>query len=659
MRINKICLRNYRQYRECEFTFRSPTYKNNDIYDVHIVIGSNTRGKSNLQNAINWCLYDKEPHLKIVGRAEPMVNLSVWDEIYFGEFVNVEVEIEVQDENKLIIYKRTAIFKKTKDQIKPVKTDCFLDVRMQGDDGNVRLYEKEAAIEKVELYFPQDIREVFFFDGEQLSNYFKESSNARIKNTVSVVSQVHYLSILEDRLKKIHQDKRQKLSRNNPNLSNLEAEISNHQNELNNAKSQLGIMNDQLEKSKESRQDISERLRTTPKVQDLDEELNKLNTSLDNLKKRKVEREISLNQIACDCLVLSILREDILHLQTQITTMRDNNQIPPRVDKELLEKMLNDTNCIICSSKLDKEKKEFIKSLLNTIQYSSELTKFVMEQDKHLSVNLYRYEQKTIEWNKALQEIKEIGDEMKEIETRRDVIDDKLKKIPNIEEARTMWEKREELDKLIEFSVKQIAKKENEIETREKLVIEKATYFDAEVKRANITMSIKEETQFCANLLSIVSEAKDDLIAETREETRLLTKQYFTDLNWVGKKYSDVLLNDNFELDVVHDGYRCIGSISTAETALLALSYILAIHDVSTLSAPLIIDTPISNISDANRTNFANVLSHVGKSKQLVLLMTPDEYSPNLREVFEDKHSSMKEILTEQSYSVLREVSHA
>ena len=58
MRITNIDITNYRQYKSLSFAFPS----SNDS-DIHIIVAQNGIGKTNLLNAITWCLYGKEPHL--------------------------------------------------------------------------------------------------------------------------------------------------------------------------------------------------------------------------------------------------------------------------------------------------------------------------------------------------------------------------------------------------------------------------------------------------------------------------------------------------------------------------------------------------------------------------------------------------------------------
>lgn len=90
------------------------------------------------------------------------------------------------------------------------------------------------------------------------------------------------------------------------------------------------------------------------------------------------------------------------------------------------------------------------------------------------------------------------------------------------------------------------------------------------------------------------------------------------------------------ELDLIHKGgYSCVGTCSAAERCLLALSFTLALHEVSGFNSLLFIDTPVARVSDINRVNFANVLCEVSKGKEIIMTFSPDEYSPEIKKIFD------------------------
>jgi len=660
MRVTRINLENYRQYSECTYNF--PTQKRTDDgdRDAHIIIGKNTGGKSNLLNAINWCLYNKEPHLKVEGRAIQIPSSKLVHNAQIGSLIPVKVEIELEDDTDIIYFEKSAVFQKVSDTgNRVVSKSNELVVKIQDSSGNCRIHESESASEAVERYFPEGIREVIFFDGEKLYNYFAASSLESIRSTITVVSQVHYLQIVEQRLTAIRNEIRKKVSSASPRLSQIEADLETQRNLLAAAKDRLSELNGQLSIMEARRIEINNILRNTPNVSVLQEQIERLESQIKDQKDKKQTLNQSLNRIGSEFLVLACLYEDMISMQETIKTMREKDEIPPKVDRQLLEQMLDEETCTICSSELDDEKKIFIKKLLESINYSSDLIKLVMEQDNQLSVNVYKYEDKGKDWVNTLTEINSADQEIQRLEKLLDDEMAKLANIPDIERAKDLYEERETLQKNIATKNREIALKEQSISDLKAKINSLEQEYDIESKKVKLNKQLNNELLFSSRLLDVVVKSKEELILETVEDVRKLTEENFRKLNWAEDKYTEVLLSDDFELDVIQDGSSAIGSLSTAETALLALAYILAIHKITNLTAPLFIDTPISSIADENRKNFSVVLSEISKTKQLVLLMTSDEYSDQVKSVFFDKCSSIRDIIQKKGESFMKEANNA
>ena len=74
--------------------------------------------------------------------------------------------------------------------------------------------------------------------------------------------------------------------------------------------------------------------------------------------------------------------------------------------------------------------------------------------------------------------------------------------------------------------------------------------------------------------------------------------------------------------------------MSATEKMALAYAFTLAVHRVSGRNCPLVIDSPLGRVSDDNRENMARALLKVAKDKQIIMLFTPDEYSPAVAEMY-------------------------
>ncbi|HAM14727.1 MAG TPA: hypothetical protein DCP91_02455 [Eggerthellaceae bacterium] len=93
-----------------------------------------------------------------------------------------------------------------------------------------------------------------------------------------------------------------------------------------------------------------------------------------------------------------------------------------------------------------------------------------------------------------------------------------------------------------------------------------------------------------------------------------------------GQQCDHVELGKTYQLALYDKtGFSCAGACFAVERALLALSFTLAMHEVSGFESPLFVDTPIARALGENRANFAQILAQVSKGKQLILTFTPDE----------------------------------
>ena len=193
MRIESVQISNFRQYKSLNFNF-----KHTSDCDLHIILGSNGMGKTNILNAIAWCLYGDEPHLGDQSRSLPKINLQAKKEaIKSGEEIcTVSVKIYAYDNDILLVYERRLPIK----VLTNFELEEVLSVTVTDKLGDSKIFEKDEAKEYVNLYMPEKIREYFYFDGEQLNNYFITDQSTKIKDSIHAVSQVELLTSIKDRL---------------------------------------------------------------------------------------------------------------------------------------------------------------------------------------------------------------------------------------------------------------------------------------------------------------------------------------------------------------------------------------------------------------------------------------------------------------------------
>mgnify|MGYP001093810131 CR=1 FL=1 len=112
MRIERIILKNYRQLRDIILSF------NKEENDLHLFVAQNGTAKTNILNAINWCLYNDEPHTSKDSQKLPILNLNTLSESEPETIQSVSVELHVKSENqKKIFFKRVQQYRIVKNEM--------------------------------------------------------------------------------------------------------------------------------------------------------------------------------------------------------------------------------------------------------------------------------------------------------------------------------------------------------------------------------------------------------------------------------------------------------------------------------------------------------------------------------------------------------------
>jgi len=640
MRFIKIELQNYRQYKEIEFNFEKKLPN-----DLHIILGKNGIGKTNLLNAITWCLYDHEYHLGESSKRLPKINLEAKKNAVTNNLsqLTISVKIYAEDNGNMLIFQREQLINiendfENKSDFKVIYYPMY---------GDVKTYENEKANSYVQKYMPEKINQYFFFDGEQLHNYFNSIQNIKIKESINTISQVELLTRIKDRLDKIITNKRKEAEKNLPDISNINDEIEKLKNAIAMIENNILELEDQINKSKNIIKTNTEYLIGQENLPELEEKYQKLYVELKNLKEEK--NEISkdlLDFIKKYTIYLNFfpIAKSILNL---INEKEEKKLLPPNIDKNYLLKMLNIHKCLICNRDLGLEEEKFINEIINTISFSNLTSHLLLEIKNELNTlvnNVKVYQNKKI---KLLKSKKQNEDKIKDIEIELQNIDNQINRFSDKEKVKLLYNERKDHNELLEKNLQKLGTLKNNLFTLQK----KKDSLEEEVSKL---MKKHKEIEKLNNKIEILKKSKDivknieeEMIKEVKDKMQETTEKNLLKLLWKKNTYSKIILDDNYGLDLIHvEGYSCIGTCSAAERALLALSFTLALHEVSGFESLLFIDTPVARISDQNRINFANVLKEISKTKQIIIAFSLDEYSDEIKNIFKDSFASLVELKT-------------
>lgn len=644
--IKQISFENFRQYGTSTISF------DNSDCSLHVLIARNGTGKTTFQNAITWCLYEKEFLLISSKEALPVLNSEVLNSLSENESIPVCVKILIIDDEKKcqIEFSRTKIFKR-KDKIDGTvssvssPSEYIVSETNMVDGTNTQTYYGNDAILKTKQYFDQDIHEFFFFDGERLSNYFTKDKAVTIKKSVDTIAQITMMNNAINHIEKQIREKRKEAGKEIPDLSIITEEIDSLE---------------KLIKSSEDQRDIHENLRkeAEKELELIDQELQEekpLAALLDERKKRESNRDkMELEMEAFQAERASFIREyvPLIRLYPRIKATlayidkkEKAGELPPSIDLDLAKQILNHPgcNCPLCNSKTTDATVHWIEGLLERIKVSNETSNYLNK----IKGSLEQAEEKTRQYpykRKALinkeedieRRINENNNRLVEISADLSRYDEAgiNKRVSELERKRidlkkTIREEGESVGICKNNSIRYEEQKRQKEQEREKIELQNRTKNKYQAQ-LNVYVSL------CQNMKSV----RDTLVARTREDIESATWIMFDDMIWKKNTFGFIKLTESYDLSVYNTQSQVMtGSLSATELMALAYSFTLAIHDASGKNCPLVIDSPLGRVSDDNRENMAKSLMRVSmeQKKQIIMLFTPDEYSENVRTLYDGK----------------------
>lgn len=641
MRITKIEIQNYRQYQQLTFDF-TQTCEN----DLHVIVAQNGVGKTNLLNAITWCLYGKEPHLgdEAVERGLPKLNLQAIEEARNAgqERAIVEVVIFAKDGSELITYRRRLPVR--------VSPEIFefreeFTVSVSSTTGDTKIYEDDEAKLHVEKYMPEKIREYFYFDGEQLNDYFISEKRGQIKEAIFSISQVDMVSRIYKRIGDIITAKQKEAGTKAPDVKRITSGLEDCESQIVNLQENISAIENQIAVSERKIADNTEYLRGQDNLPELE-------SSYQKLRENQSQLETELTQLSLK--MFAFIREMKVSLTFYpaakkaldiIAQKEATNSLPPNIDKALLIEMLHLHKCTICEHDLNSGEEHHIQQLVDRFQVSSATSNLLMSIRSELDRIITTVEAYPTEKQAIIASKQKFDGQIKTVEKELQEIDNKISRFSDKEQIKHKYQERAEHEVLKTANLQKLGVAKQQLNNAQ--INHDKLAGDLKKAMAKVTecARIQQLIEFAERGRDVIGSIEEEMMREVREKMEKQTTSYFTRLVWKKNTYDRIILNDGYQLDLIHkDGYSCVGTCSAAERCLLALSFTLALHEVSGFNSLLFIDTPVARVSDQNRINFAEVLRDVSMGKQIIMTFTPDEYSSEIRKVFDTTASTNVEL---------------
>ncbi len=637
MWIEYIKLKNFRQFRDQKIVFASQK----DEKNITIIEGSMDSGKSTLLNAITWCLYGEEIQIDEHKKGYPLINMVTFYEMAPNTSERVEVEIQMRDEeNKKHIFNRYLNFlKKTGGQFERIEELQSHD-QSKGKDGSLFRYMEEDRYvydptSFLEQLMPSNIKEYFFFDGDQLNLYFKESSGEKIKKAVFDISQI---SLLDEAIKRIILKKRELLN----NTKSTGNETEKLKGQLETFSFSLKDIEEEIRRLKYDNYQEEEKLKSVGK-----ELANCGNIDIEKLQNEKIELEKNIKDIKdalkekednkLDNLIKYtlpiIIYDKIKNTHALICSSEEIGLIPSKHKKDVLKKIL-ETGICICGEDLNnnQKRKDNVIKILSETSPLSDIEPELYEMRGNLSLfidEIESFEKQQTDLSKNIEELNKTYNEKKR---RLDNINSEIM-ATDIENIKKLQKEENEYKRKFKETVNQIAQKKTQVDELNRKIkkleedIEESSKKD-ERNKENLAM-----VEFLKKSIDVAESIKKNTMQDVRNKIQEETKNNFFELHWKKEGYKDVSITENYEISVEDpNGWETIGTISKGTRQILALSFLAALNRVSGFAAPIVIDTPLGRISKEPSSNIAKNLHKFLKGRQITMLMTDKEYSKEIKD---------------------------
>ena len=662
--IDKISFTNYRQYGTGSISFNT---KENGLLSV--LIAKNGTGKTTLLNAITWCLYGQEMHLADEKKALPMLNSAVAKAADLKDYIPVAVAITIiVDDDTVIEFQRKATFRfanGANNSKRIIAGHDHLEVSTTkiGQFSNTDVKTGPDADIIVKQYFDKAIFKYYFFDGEKLADFFSANQAESIQQSIFNISQITLLENALYRLNKMHAEKTKKVAKGSPDLEKMNTEYDSHQEKRDTAQALFDKNSQDAEMLRREIDAIDSLLRGYEPVKKLQQERDALSKKLKSVEDSEASLHTRKTAFIRKYTVLLTLYPRIKKTLDIIREKEAKGDLPPAIDRDLIKRLLDhhEATCPICASTLDDNAYDHLTKVLADYSVSSHTSNYL----KEIKGALENYLDEAQNFKKKLDEIRQtevdLAAQRNEITTRLQEIASMLSNFEStggsVNVSKTEAQRAEKIQQL-NYANQVIGATKQQIQFHEDQMKQIEGQRNSILKKMHEFEELRKQIQVLELLYNYFKTFKTEIMDEMKEEIRTITWDFFDNMIWKRNTFGRISISDSYNVAVYNKaGTEMTGSLSATEQMALAYAFTLAIHKASGRNCPLVIDSPLGRVSDENRENMAAALKEVSKDKQIIMLFTPDEYSEQVRGIY-DGVADVRELALSSDENYVEGIEH-
>jgi DNA sulfur modification protein DndD len=635
IQIFELTLKDYRQYGGENKINLETTGENN----INVIVGQNGAGKSNILNAITLCFYGEEAHIdsrETEGlESDPYVTKRTLDGLDPGDRVQGFVEVKIGKESPKYRFRRTFTTARQPDDEagQPVYTNSLGELsllqRFGGSDWEP-IPDPENVLREI---LPNHVHQYFFFDGEQLDEFFDQGYSDRVKEAVLDVSHIELIDNGISHLEAVQRDFERQSSKIGGDVSQLQSRKERAKEEHESLKDDYETLQKDISQAKDKLETINSKLSASgdEKVREKQIRRELLEEELDDKRSELTEAKAAVGPSMAKAGGIAYNADALIDAIDHFEQYEAQTEQLPGLTEDLLEAVLARGQCVCGTALTDKEEaREHVDALLSEISEDS-------KQDLSGRLRMKRV------LSSGEQEVRDLVQHQASVEDIRNWIDEKETEVKNIsaaledkdtidnERATELESQRQRVSDRISSMEREAGGLEQTINKQEQTVEERRKEWREAMEEQDENSRLVSSSVFIGDGIDALRGIKQDILDQVRSETESRLERYYNDLIWKDEEYT-VALTDDYQVELFNqDGKKNIGSLAAGERQVLALSFMASLSKISGFSAPIVIDTPLGRISSDPRKRIAQNVPTYLEDTQVTFLMTDVEYSEDVQ----------------------------
>jgi DNA sulfur modification protein DndD len=596
-----VNIKNFRSYKNVTVDFRKES-------GIYIFSGDNGSGKSTFLNAINWCLYGDTPFFS-VGENKEVVNISAGD----NDVTEVNLWVNIND-NRYLFSRKTR---------KGAQPAGVLSVQVADEDsGNWRELSGASATDAVMRFVPKDIRQLFFFNGEQLKDIY--SGDGTLKKNVYKVSE---LDVIDNAISNLETVERaylgqiKKDSTNRRRIEELEDDIEQYKSGINGCTEYLAELKSKIEENQAKINDLNKFIQDNSEAKRMLEDEKNLKEEIDDITSTLKALEENQNESFITNFHAALLYDDFKKYRKKLDEAKEKKLIPPPIDPSITQESLETGVCRCCNTPLTEETIAFIKEQHDEYKRRSEL-QFLTDGINEFSNVKYRLNSEVYEYADLLDQItagknkkNECGQKLKKIQETLELVDrGKLQDNPEVKRTHLENEIRTLTIKQVNAGNQLNQHKDNLREAQIEL-----SRLNRNDKATEILEKKRLYTELLIQKLATIKDAMEIMIRRKLESniwdsfSKILPGTVFTGVS-ISENYSVIMKSDNGKRYTVE-------MLSTGQAKVLGLALVNALStDLGYAEVPLLIDNLYGDIDAEHFEDVSHMIESLSSQKQTIIM---------------------------------------